>query len=122
MNAWAKRITGAGRGAVATILVGGDDSAAAVMHFFRPVSKVTTLHKNRVYFGTWVSKNYQEDLVVTRINNSRFEIHCHGGQLAASTILSSFEQLGVHLDVNVAAEDEPDLFATEAIDLSLIHI
>lgn len=91
-------VTGAGRAAVATIVLEGTLAAKCIQTRFHPATKsVQSLMTNKIYFGTWIWNDYEEELVVCRTHEHTFEIHCHGGQLAASTILRSCVDLGVTL-------------------------
>ena len=94
---FAQMITGTGRAAVAAILVAGPDAESIVKTSFVSASNVKHLVANRIYFGQWVWLNYREDLVVTRTNETAFEIHCHGGHLAAQSILDSLVDQGVQV-------------------------
>lgn len=90
------RLTGSGRGAVATVVVAGP-LAAQLMHArFQPIIKklqkdkgLSNWRPNRPYFGHWQWGEYSEELVVCRTGDHQFEIHCHGGQFASRHIVES---------------------------------
>jgi len=110
-------LTGRGRGAVATIAIEGSDAEAIVLkHFESATASNRTFRRNRIYFGTWRSKNYSEELVVCRTDEQRFEIHCHGGKLAAQNILQSLAESGSQTITpsEWSKMSEPNRFVREA--------
>ena len=90
------QLTGSGRAAVASLLVDGPDAVGTVLRCFRSKSlKYGGLIENKTYFGSWTWSEYSEELVVCRTSEQRVEVHCHGGRLAAKTIIATLVSLGL---------------------------
>lgn len=86
-----------GRGAIATILVSGENPAAIVAPFFVPASghPVDQIPAAKIVFGRWTHGNGPaEELVVCRRSAHQIEIHCHGGIAAAATIMAGLKSGG----------------------------
>ena len=83
-------LTGAGRSAVAVVGLTGPTAAAAITDLFSP-STGGPLREGQIRFGYWNG----ESIVVTPIAADTYEIHCHGGPLAARRILDDLSRLGV---------------------------
>ena len=91
------QLTPRGRGAVATLVVSGHNSAELVGRFFRSVSgkPVPQLPINAIHFGQWIQTHgVAEDVVLARRNDNDIEVSCHGGIAAASAIIGSLEDAG----------------------------
>lgn len=82
------RLTPDGRGAVAVLLVSGDQAGDVVGRHFLSQSEAPLPSRplNKIYHGRW-GRNDGEDLVVCRRSASEVEIHCHGGRAAAERII-----------------------------------
>ncbi|HVA49350.1 MAG TPA: GTPase [Pirellulales bacterium] len=89
-------LTPPGRGAVATVAVSGSGAAEAVGRLFASASgrRLTTVAIGEVVYGRF--EPCGEEVVVCRRADA-IEIHCHGGQAAASALLESLAQLGCQL-------------------------
>jgi tRNA modification GTPase len=150
--------TRAGRSAVASIQIGSlrHDEALDVHQFidrhFRSASGTSAaqMHEGRVYFGTWspldhfearaelpssestIEEPHGEELVIARHGPRLFEVHCHGGKMAAARITSDVRLAG---GVVMTAEEllraqSADLLAAEseiavaqaATDLAAAHL
>lgn len=88
-------VTPAGRGAVAAISLRGDwIRAEGDAEFpFRAASPGRLLHHQtvgRLWYGTWCG----EEVVVCRLSESEWEIHCHGGNAAVNAICLDLQTLG----------------------------
>jgi tRNA modification GTPase len=85
-------LTHRGRGAIAAIGILGCGSERILEQCFTPVSgrALNTIRRNIIY-GTWNSTG--EDLIVHRIGEKEFEVHCHGGVAAVESIKHSLRQL-----------------------------
>lgn len=84
--------TPTGRGAIATILVQGPQVVTDVTRFFEPLSKRTldSYADHEIVFGKWsVQDASGEDLVLCQREPNLLEIHCHGGNIASTTIIDS---------------------------------
>ena len=90
-------LTGAGRSAVAVVGVRGPAAIAAIEACFSRRSSLE-FATGQIRLGDWGS----EPVVVTPIDRQTFEIHCHGGPLAADRIV---EDLGTFGCVSVDAYD-----------------
>jgi tRNA modification GTPase len=94
----ATRLTAAGRGAVATIVLScnpeTDTASLEALPFVavnaRSLSQQTV---NRIVFGKWGAEP-GEEVVVCRTSDSEWEIHCHGGFAATERILGDLRNAG----------------------------
>jgi tRNA modification GTPase len=97
-------LTPAGRGAVATIRVHGTagtiDAMANVCRAKagRPLSQRGL---NEIVFACWGTVA-SEDVVVSRVSDECWEIHCHGGQAAVERILQDLNSQGIAADRETA--------------------
>jgi tRNA modification GTPase len=84
--------------AVATIWIQGSHAAQCLSHFWIGRYPASELVVGRIYYGTWrsadTSETGGESLVITRIAVDAFEVHCHGGKMAASAILADLVETG----------------------------
>jgi tRNA modification GTPase len=90
-------LTPMGRGALASILVEGAGAASRLEPRFKAASGLALgdLPVGRLQYGQWkVTDTCAEQVVVCRRAADQVEIHCHGGQVAATTILDSLTELG----------------------------
>ncbi len=109
LDATACLLTGSQRAAVATIALQGRDSQAALQHFFTANSS-RPFYANELRYGQWCSASSQaEHVVVVQVDDTadnacdiaaltagrKWEIHCHGGALAADRILSDLASIQV---------------------------
>lgn len=113
----AQIVTGTGRSAVATVRLRGNAAESLIEKYFWPKSKIAKLLIDRIYFGQWKWNQYEEDLVVVRTNQITYEIHCHGGQLAAHSIVESLSEAGAIVGdaLQLIEESTMDRFSVEAI-------
>ncbi|MCH5373394.1 MAG: 50S ribosome-binding GTPase [Planctomycetes bacterium] len=84
-------VTPSGRGAVATIIVSGEDATERVAaHFHAAAGRpLAELPVQRICFGQWRSaEGPGEELVVCR-RTAWVEIHCHGGRVASQAIIGT---------------------------------
>lgn len=126
-------LTGTQRAAVATIALQGPDAQTALQQFFTANSP-RPLHLNELRYGQWCSaSNNAEHVVVLKIDDTqhsscdpvdpsistKWEIHCHGGALAADRILSDLAS--VHVDIveqqAFVARQQPRLLLRETDDV-----
>lgn len=92
-------LTPPGRGAVAVIRLNGNELIDVLSKLFQSASgkRLATLtqrkQKNQaIFYGLWRSTG--EDVVLVRIAESCWEVHCHGGQAASNAIAHSLIALG----------------------------
>ena len=91
-HAW--QLTPPGPGAVAVIRVQSPPDAAvvALQPFVRHGAHCSPLAEwNRILYGSWNG----EDIVLVRVAPDVWEIHCHGGFAAVSSILNDLQLAGV---------------------------
>jgi tRNA modification GTPase len=87
-------LTPVGRGAVAVLLVAGQNGVRAVNKLFLPAGKLTVADApvGRILFGRWGSGG--EELVVCRRAEDRVEVHCHGGVAAVRAVIHGLQAEG----------------------------
>jgi tRNA modification GTPase len=93
-------LTPAGRGAIATVAVVGDQAVSLVERRFRPASgKMLSSYKSgNVVFGRFaIAAEYSEELVVGLPGARQVEIHCHGGRAAIVAICEALVAEGARL-------------------------
>jgi tRNA modification GTPase len=96
MDRFVTLLTPRGRGAVATVAVGGHGGLSCVAARFaaargRPLDELPV---GRIYFGRWrASDGAGEELVVSR-RSGWVELHCHGGIAASDAIVQDLVQDG----------------------------
>ena len=92
------RCNGAGKSAIATIIVYGEDAILIAKQVFRPRNRHINLANSfdRVVYGNWITETGElgEDLVVCPISSEHFEIHCHGSIVAIEIIAQTLIQRG----------------------------
>ena len=119
-------LTPVGRGAIATISVHGKQAVALVERFFQPLGRraLSTVPIRSILVGHWRSGAGQsEEVVVTRCDETRVEINCHGGIAASNAILTALTVAGATLENSETwlAEHIPDSIqraAWQAISLA----
>ncbi|MCA9178054.1 MAG: 50S ribosome-binding GTPase [Planctomycetales bacterium] len=81
--------------AVAVIALAGANASHCLQSLFEPVTPgaLAAAKPGRVMFGRW--KDGGEELLVCRRSDDRWEIHCHGGRVAAARVLRSLIEMGV---------------------------
>jgi tRNA modification GTPase len=107
MDAIACLVTGRTRAAIATIELNGIDAARVMAKNFAAVSSRPII-KGAVRFGDWKAQNDEEarnehltndtpseSVVVACTDADHWEIHCHGGEVAAHRILDDLVACGV---------------------------
>ena len=90
-------LTPAGRGAIATISVVGQQAVDFVERFFQPLGRrsLRTSPARDILVGHWRSgAGQQEEVVVTRWDETRVDIHCHGGMAASQALLDNLTASG----------------------------
>lgn len=86
-------LTPPGTGGVATLRVCAPMSLLVDAEFFRSRTKVNllTLEVGRIIYGRWG----QEDIVLCRVDEAHFELHCHGGPAPQKRIIDDLKAHGV---------------------------
>lgn len=82
-------LTPVGRGAVAVVLVAGQQAIHAVQQYFVANSRrlLSSAPLNRIFVGYWGSSD-GEELIVVRRSEDRVEVHCHGGVAAVRAVIA----------------------------------
>ncbi|HEX4130467.1 MAG TPA: GTPase [Pirellulales bacterium] len=88
-------LTPAGRGAVASIAVEGDDADHLVGQFFAPANARRWVEGDvsSLRFGRWAGPQ-GEEVIVCRREPSSYEIHSHGGHAAVAAIVRNLLDAG----------------------------
>ncbi len=89
--------TASGRGAIASVIVVGQNCVALISQLFRPMQRDYRLHQQmqRPIYGHWlVDGKPREDLIVCAISKNHVEIHCHGGTTSTKIIGRSLANHG----------------------------
>ena len=90
-------LTPTGRGAIATILVRGPIAIKSLEQHFEPCGsqRLSNLSLNRIVYGAWSARGTsREGVVLCRTANDAVELHCHGGQAAADSIINGLQMAG----------------------------
>ncbi len=98
-DCWTSLLTPPGRGAVATVAVGGPLAVSRVGRFFQAVAgrPLDQLPEYRILLGRWnTPAGAGEELIVCR-RDTHVEIHCHGGQAAAQVVIDGLVATGCQL-------------------------
>lgn len=101
------RMTAAGRGAIAVILVRGPLARSAIFACFRPLRSGAQLAPGEVVLGDWTGPRPRaaseslartpEKLIVGAVDELSFEVNCHGGRAATDLILADLAQCGARI-------------------------
>lgn len=123
-------LTGASRAAVSTIAIRGQAAKPIVLAAFQTAGP-GTLRIGQVRYGIWhggdpagigesvvVSRN--DDYQIGRVGAESWEIHCHGGAVAASRILDDLKRLGAVVIDPVQWVQETLSLATDDTSLSTL--
>lgn len=99
-------LTPPGRGAVATMRIGGPAATSIIADCFSPASgnDFATAAIGRIVFGHWRPSG--EELVVCRRSEEEVEVHCHGGQAAVEAVLRSLADAGCEVVSWMAVVDK----------------
>lgn len=95
-HARAARLTPAGRGAIAAVLVSGPGATEIVDRLFnsangRPLAEQPL---DRIVFGRWGG----EELIVCRRGPEQLEVQCHGGSAAVEALIRSLAEHGIVIE------------------------
>lgn len=111
------RLTASGRSAIAVVGLRGPHASDWLNKSFRTAGRAE-MQKGQIRYGTWLPTG--ESVVVTPLDDDRFEIHAHGGAAAVAGIWDSLVALGARpldparWDVGTACEraSEPSVSET----------
>jgi tRNA modification GTPase len=106
-------LTPPGRGAVATIRIGGDLSTVDQAGCFvaRNGAPLSAQKRDAIVFGEWRGVRLDirsEEVVVCRTGDDHLELHCHGGSAAVERILNDLTAIGAR---KVTSTETPDFDA-----------
>lgn len=90
-------LTPAGRGAVATISIVGQQAMAVVERCFKPLGcrRLSAVPIGELVIGHWHNETGQrEEIVAARIHATRVDIHCHGGLAASDALIKTVVDAG----------------------------
>ncbi len=84
-------VTPGGRGAVATLIVLGDDATSRVAAWFQAAAgkSLTALPRDRILFGRWRTEESAGEELVVCPRGRWIEIHCHGGLAASRAVIAT---------------------------------
>ncbi|MFM7070946.1 MAG: GTPase [Planctomycetota bacterium] len=92
------RLTPAGRGAVAVVGLRGPTAVLALATCFKRAAggEVAAIPVGRGVFGRWRgnASSAGEDVVVARLTDDLWEIHCHGGEAAVVAVMEALAERG----------------------------
>jgi tRNA modification GTPase len=114
-------LTPAGRGAIATVGVRGSQAASLVAEFFtRSQKRLAELPIGQILFGHWrhsSATGVAEEVVVVRTRDDRVDVHCHGGNAAAVSILKALVASGAEpcVPVDWLSDEHPDPLKGDAL-------
>lgn len=108
-----------GRGAVATIRLGGGcgllDQRDNTLFFAANGKPLQEQPLGRIVFGHW-GRQPREEVVVCRRDDGEIDIHCHGGNAAVRRILADLERAGCRIvSWQDLAAGSAGFFASECI-------
>ena len=109
-------LTPPGRGAIATFEIEGRSAVSVIESFFRPLGSkpLSELQVDRIAVGQWTYDEMSEEVVVCRTGEARFELSCHGGDLAVQRIAANLRSIGADQLVQSKGVDELDENQREA--------
>ncbi len=92
------KITGDAVAAVAVILLNGPGAEKLLLQNWKSIRSIKSFPRNRILYGHWGGVELQgkatEDVVVCRVEEHAFEIHCHGGHAASTKIIGDLVASG----------------------------
>lgn len=101
-EAFARRLTPSGRGAVASIRLTGPSAVSLAEQLFQPAGRViplADLPTDRIALGGWsLPAGAHEEVVLRRVDAETIEIHCHGGEACVAGVLESLRQAGATIE------------------------
>lgn len=127
--------TAPGDGGIAIVRISGADAKSALLHYFKPSTKIKNLESHRLYHGSLRDSDdcpVDEVMAVymsaphTYTRDDVVEIHCHGSQQVVRSILSLYLSYGIRLaepgefTYRAYMSGRLDLSQAEAVS-SLIH-
>ncbi len=96
MMASACRVTGESPSAISVIELSGRDASDWIDRNWSPANGQKELKIDSIRYGNLcIDADVGESIIVCRTAHDCFELHCHGGKLAAKTILSLMEKNGI---------------------------
>jgi tRNA modification GTPase len=125
------RLTSSAPAAIAVIEIQGPKAIELVQHYWSPIQGKPELQVNRIRYGMFRSERNDraaigESIVVVQRGPEACELHCHGGQAAALTVLRTLVNAGAqerqrsewiahHASTQIAAEATEDLLRASTV-------
>ena len=105
-------LTPSGTGGVATLRVTAPMSLLSESGLFQPTRPMDlgSLEIGRIVYGGWG----QEDVVLCRVDEASFEIHCHGGPIPQKRIVGDLATIGVTQASTIEEDSEWDQLLMQA--------
>ncbi|MDR1923867.1 MAG: 50S ribosome-binding GTPase [Planctomycetaceae bacterium] len=122
--AYLVRLTPAGRGGVATLLLTGSNAKKIFLSRFITNSdfKKNPPSSQKPYFGKLKLDNItqSEEIIARVIDTEKVEIHCHGGEMIYAAIKDSFANDGVETktDINTDPQNRQKELALQLLPLA----
>jgi tRNA modification GTPase len=117
MMATACRVTGESPSAISVIEISGHDASAWIDRNWSPANGQKETKINSIRYGNLsIDTDVWESIIVCRTAQDRFELHCHGGKLAAQNILSMMANDGITVETQKhwCTENNQDPFIAQA--------
>ena len=111
------RLTGDTPSAICVIELNGVEASHWIERYWKPASGKSDFKINAIRYGEIrIDSSVGESVVVCRTDTHRYEIHCHGGSIAAQVILTRMVGDGilVQTDSQRCHESESDPIVAEA--------
>jgi len=93
------RITGETPSAISVIELSGPASSAWIDRHWTPAKSLRGLTMDAIRYGEFhCDQAVGESIIVCRTSENRYELHCHGGKLAAQSILNMMATEGIVIE------------------------
>ncbi len=93
------RITGETPSAISVIELSGPASSAWIDRHWTPAKSLSGLTMDAIRYGEFhCDQAVGESIIVCRTSENRYELHCHGGKLAAQSILNMMAAEGIVIE------------------------
>ncbi len=111
------KITGGAPSAISVIEISGRGAADWIERNWSPANGPKELKIDSIRYGSLgIDSEVGESVIVCRTSQDCFELHCHGGRLAAQTILLLMEKSGITIATQEAwcLENHDDSWISQA--------
>lgn len=112
------RLTSTAPAAIAVLEVRGPNAEASLGTHWVPHRGSSSIAMNTIRYGRWNSPSSTafESVVVCKTEETTFEIHCHGGRVAADRILQDLIRSGVAIQVEASSRTRAERLQRQAIE------